>query len=288
MTISILLPTRKRVSQLKKSMDSLLSNAKNPDKIQPLFGVDDDDTETLEFLKTTNYQNQSVLKFKRLGYQNLHMYNNSLCAYAQGTWVMFFNDDAIMNTKHWDEIIEAEKNFNVLRVKEQTGHPYSIFPIFPWDWFRLLDHISLHGQNDAWISEIAYMLDIMKDVDIEVTHDRADITGNNNDSVFKERVYKEGHPDQEGDLHHVKMWNARTADASKLAWYLEKIGQISLHWKKIVRKEIEPLHLVANKFNEYRKRGAIGAGKQDARTDTEGTIKVSYSTIPGNEGSSGS
>ena len=288
MTISILLPTRKRVSQLKKSMDSLLSNAKNPDKIQPLFGVDDDDTETLEFLKTTNYQNQSVLKFKRLGYQNLHIYNNSLCAYAQGTWVMFFNDDAIMNTKHWDEIIEAEKNFNVLRVKEQTGHPYSIFPIFPWDWFRLLDHISLHGQNDAWISEIAYMLDIMKDVDIEVIHDRADITGNNNDSVFKERVYKEGHPDQEGDLHHVKMWNARTADASKLAWYLEKIGQISLHWKKIVRKEIEPLHLVANKFDEYRKRGAIGAGKQDARTDTEGTIKVSYSTIPGNEGSSGS
>ena len=288
MTISILLPTRKRVSQLKKSMDSLLSNAKNPDKIQPLFGVDDDDIETLEFLKTTNYQNQSVLKFKRLGYQNLHMYNNSLCAYAQGTWVMFFNDDAIMNTKHWDEIIEAEKNFNVLRVKEQTGHPYSIFPIFPWDWFRLLDHISLHGQNDAWISEIAYMLDIMKDVDIEVIHDRADITGNNNDSVFKERVYKEGHPDQEGDLHHVKMWNARTADASKLAWYLEKIGQISLHWKKIVRKEIEPLHLVANKFDEYRKRGAIGAGKQNARTDIKGTTKVSYSNIPGDEGSSGS
>jgi hypothetical protein len=288
MTISILLPTRKRISQLKKSMDSLLSNAKNPDKIQPLFGVDDDDIETLEFLKTSNYKNQSVLKFKRLGYQNLHIYNNSLCAYAQGTWVMFFNDDAIMNTKHWDEIIESEKNFNVLRVKEQTGHPYSIFPIFPWDWFRLLDHISLHGQNDAWISEIAYMLDIMKDVDIEVTHDRADITGNNNDSVFKERVYKEGHPDQEGDLHHVKMWNARTADASKLAWYLEKIGQTSLHWKKIVRKEIEPLHLVANKFDEYRKRGAIGAGKQNARTDIKGTTKVSYSNIPGDEGSSSS
>ena len=288
MTISILLPTRKRVSQLKKSMDSLLSNAKNPDKIQPLFGVDDDDTETLEYLKKANYKNQSVLKFKRMGYENLHMYNNSLCAYAQGTWVMFFNDDAIMNTKHWDEIIESEKNFNVLRVKEQTGHPYSIFPIFPWDWFRLLDHISLHGQNDAWISEIAYMLDIMKDVDIDVTHDRADITGNNNDSVFKERVYKEGHPDQEGDLHHSKMWNARTADASKLAWYLEKIGQPSVHWRKIVRKEIEPLHLVANKFDEYRKKGAIGAGKQNARTDTKGTIKVSYSNISGNEGSSGS
>ena len=288
MTISILLPTRKRVNQLKKSVASLLDNAKNPDKIQPLFGVDDDDTETLEYLKKANYKNQSVLKFKRMGYENLHMYNNSLCAYAQGTWVMFFNDDAIMNTKHWDEVIESEKNFNVLRVKEQTGHPYSIFPIFPWDWFRLLDHISLHGQNDAWISEIAYMLDIMKDVDIDVTHDRADITGNNNDSVFKERVYKEGNPDQEGDLHHAKMWNARTADASKLAWYLEKIGQPSVHWRKIVRKEIEPLKLVADKFDEYRKKGAIGAGKQNARTDIKGTTKVSYSDISGNEGSSGS
>ena len=288
MTISILLPTRKRVKQLKKSVASLLDNAKNPDKIQPLFGVDDDDIETLEYLKKANYKNQSVLKFKRLGYENLHMYNNSLCAYAQGTWVMFFNDDAIMNTKHWDEVIESEKNFNVLRVKEQTGHPYSIFPIFPWDWFRLLDHISLHGQNDAWISEIAYMLDIMKDVNIEVTHDRADITGNNNDSVFKERVYKEGHPDQEGDLHHTKLWNARTADASKLAWYLEKIGQPSVHWRKIVRKEIEPLHLVANKFDEYRKKGAIGAGKQDARTDTKGKIKVSYSGLSGDPRPEGS
>src|SRR5210317_200413 len=272
MTISILLPTRKRVSQLEKSMDSLLSNAKNPDKIQSLFGVDDDDEETIKFLKEKNYKNQSVLKFKRLGYENLHMYNNSLCAYAQGTWVMFFNDDAIMNTKHWDEIIETEKTFSVLRVKEQTGHPYSIFPIFPWDWF----------------SEIAYMLDIMKDVDIEVTHDRADITGNNNDSVFQERVYKEGNPSQEGDLHHSKMWNARTADASKLAWYLEKIGQPSVHWKKIVRKEIEPLHLVANKFDEYRKKGAIGAGKQNARTDIKGTTKVSYSDISKDQGSSGS
>ena len=72
------------------------------------------------------------------------------------------------------------------------------------------------------------------------------------------------------------------------AWYLEKIGQPSVHWRKIVRKEIEPLHLVANKFDEYRKKGAIGAGKQNARTDIKGTIKVSYSTIPGNEGSSGS
>ena len=279
MTISILLPTRKRVKQLQKSVESLIHCASNPTKLQFLFGVDDDDNETLEFLKTSNYPNQSVLKFKRLGYENLHVYNNSLCAYAQGTWIMFFNDDAIMNTKAWDEKIENVKKFKLLRVKEQTNHPYSIFPIFPWDWFRLLDHISLHGQNDAWISEIAYLLNIMEDIDIEVTHDRADITGNNNDSVFQERVYKEGSPDTPGDLHHKDMVQRRFADASKLAWYLERLGQSSLHWKKIVRKEIEPFTLLQEKFKAYREAGAIGAGKQNARDTDQRETKVGDRTI---------
>jgi hypothetical protein len=280
MTISILLPTRKRIKQLEKAVGSLFDNAKEPDKIQPLFGVDDDDVETLEFLKQKNYKNQSVLKFKRMGYENLHMYNNSLCAYAQGTWIMFFNDDAIMQTKHWDDVIEKHTGtFKILRVKEQTGHPYSIFPIFPWDWFRLLDHISLHGQNDAWVSEIAYMLDIMETIDVNVIHDRADITGNNNDSVFQERVYKEGSPDKIGDLHHIDMWNKRCADASKLAWYLEKINQPSLHWKRIVKKEVEPLVKLADLFDVYRKKGAIGAGKKDAIKPNQNETKVGDRSI---------
>ena len=42
MTVSILLPTRKRVPLLKKCVESLLDNAFDPTKIQLLFGVDDD------------------------------------------------------------------------------------------------------------------------------------------------------------------------------------------------------------------------------------------------------
>jgi hypothetical protein len=123
------------------------------------------------------------------------------------------------------------------------------------------------------------MLDIMQDVDIKVFHDRADITGNNNDEVFKERTYKEGNPDQEGDLHHQKMINARFADASKLAWFLDKIGQSSLHWKKITKKEIKPFIKLEEKFLEYQKAGAIGAGKQNAKISDQGKVKVSYSDI---------
>ena len=195
MSISVLLPTRKRISLIKRCTESLLDNAKDPSKIQLLYGVDDDDSESLKFLKDVKHPARSVIKFKRLGYENLHRYNNALSVYAQGTWIMIYNDDAIMQTKDWDsEIGKFDGQFKLLRVQESTDHPYSIFPIVPWDWFRCLDHLSLHGQNDAWLSEIAYMLDIMQDVPVKVLHDRADITGNNNDEIFKTRVYKEGNP----------------------------------------------------------------------------------------------
>ena len=280
MTVSILLPTRKRVPLLKKCVESLLDNASDPTKIQLLFGVDDDDPETIDYLKDFKHPARSVIKFQRQGYENLHLYNNSLASYAQGLWIMFFNDDAIMKTKNWDlEINKFDGQFKLLKVREQTGHPYSIFPIMPYDWFRCLDHISLHGQNDAWVSEIAYMLDVMQEVDIDVLHDRADITGNNNDDVFKERVYKEGNPDQEGDLHHQKMVNSRFADASKLSWFLDKIGQSSEHWKKITRKEVKPFVKLEEKFLEYQKSGSVGAGKQNAKNTDQGKIKVSYTDI---------
>jgi len=276
MTISVLLPTRKRIPLIKRCIESLLDNASDPSKIQLLFGVDDDDQKSIDFLRDIKHPIRSVIKFKRLGYENLHQYNNSLASYAQGTWIMIFNDDAIMQTKNWDlEIAKFDGQFKLLRVQEQTGHPYSIFPIVPWDWFRCLDHLSLHGQNDAWLSEIAYMLDVMQDVPIKVLHDRADITGKNNDEIFKERVYKEGSPEKEGDLHHQKMVNSRFADASKLAWYLDRLGQTSLHWKKIVKKEIKPFDNLAKQFEKYRKDGGIGEGKKNAKNSDQREIKDS-------------
>ena len=280
MSISILLPTRKRVPLIKKCTESLLDNAKNPDKLQLLYGVDDDDKESIDACTAIKHPFRSVIKFKRLGYENLHQYNNGLAAYAQGTWIMIFNDDAIMQTKHWDlEVDKFDSKFKLLRVQESTKHPYSIFPIVPWDWFRCLDHLSLHGQNDAWLSEIAYLLDIMQDVPIKVLHDRADITGNNEDEIFKSRVYKEGQPEKEGDLHHQKNVNARFADASKLAWYLNRIGQTSLHWQKIVKKEIKPFEKLTEKFEAYTKAGEVGRGLQNAKNSDQGKVKVSYTDI---------
>ena len=281
MNISILLPTRKRLKLLKKSVDSLINNARNPEKLQFLFGVDEDDNETFLYLKRSKYPNQLALQFKPIGYENLHKYNNTLAGYATGKWIMFFNDDAIMDTKNWDDkIMDFEDEFCLLRFKEQTNHPYSIFPCFPKEWYYLLDHISLHGQNDAWLSEVAYLLNIMRDVDIEVTHDRADITGNNNDETFRARKYNEGNPQDPNDLHHVRMVKLRYKDALKINWYLGLIKQPNEFIIKHLKEKTDPFVLLKEKFDVYRKQGAIGAGKQDARVTDQREIKVSYSNLP--------
>ena len=280
MNISILLPTRKRLDLLKKSVQSLIDNARQPDKLQFLFAVDEDDNKTFLYLKQSKYPNQLALQFKPIGYENLHKYNNTLAGYATGKWIMFFNDDAIMKTKNWDDkIMDFEDEFCLLRFKEQTGHPYSIFPCFPQKWFYLLDHISLHGQNDAWLSEIAYMLNIMRDVDISVIHDRADITGNNNDETFRLRKYNEGNPEQKGDLHHIDMVKLRYKDALKINWLLGLMGQPNEFIIKNLENKSDPFILLKEKFDVYKKAGAVGAGKQNARVTDQREIKVSYSNL---------
>lgn len=280
MNISILLPTRKRLDLLKKSVQSLINNARQPDKLQFLFAVDEDDNKTFLYLKQSKYPNQLALQFKPIGYENLHKYNNTLAGYATGKWIMFFNDDAIMKTKNWDDkIMDFEDEFCLLRFKEQTGHPYSIFPCFPQKWFYLLDHISLHGQNDAWLSEIAYMLNIMRDVDISVIHDRADITGNNNDETFRLRKYNEGNPEQKGDLHHIDMVKLRYKDALKINWLLGLMGQPNEFIIKNLENKSDPFILLKEKFDVYKKAGALGAGKQNARITDQREIKVSYSNL---------
>ena len=281
--ITILLPTRKRVETLKKSIESLIKTSKHPDRLQFLFAVDDDDIDTINFLKSTSYPNQGVLTFKPMGYENIHKYNNTLALYAHGKWLMFFNDDALMTTYNWDtKIMDRGSNFRVLRVKEQTSHPYAIFPIFPRDWFMLLDHISLHGQNDAWISEIAYSLDIMRDIDIEIIHDRADITGNNNDETFKARKYNEGNPKDPNDLHSERMQNLKLKDIQKIAWYLKRIGQKSEAWELVLDKKRDPFIRLKELFNIYVQKGATGVGLQDARTDSKTEVERSNHTLSEN------
>jgi hypothetical protein len=138
---------------------------------------------------------------------------------------MCWNDDAVMETQGWDtEIMKYQGQFKLLAVHTHKDHPYSIFPIVPRKWFELLGYLSPHSVGDAWLSQQAYMLDIWERIPVWALHDRADITGNNDDATYKERAQLEGRPFDEADFHSRTQIELRHRDCAKLAMHMREQG----------------------------------------------------------------
>ena len=271
MKISILPPTRGRTEVLKASLMSLLDNVKEPKEIEIMLGMDEDDTDVISYVKDELgpiLQEKGVETkaniFKPLGYTNLHQYVNTLAGNASGDWLFFWNDDCLMETKNWDEVINSYTGqFKLLAPNDNhDGHPYAILPIVPKDWFILMGHLSQNAQNDAWLSHIAYMLGIFERIDVKFIHDRADITGNNDDETFRNRKYMEGNPEDPADFGHPNMQQARVNTAHKIAWFLEATNNGDLTWwEKVKAGEQDPFEKMV--WAE----GVKGAGQLEALDD---------------------
>lgn len=234
--ISVLLPTRGRGQLAHKSLLSLVDNATDIKNVEFLLAIDDDDTATLDYLNDTmipDFQSRDIalraFNMKRMGYQQLHKYVNYLGYNSYGRWLLFWNDDAVMQSKGWDnEIISYNGQLAILRYKDNHNcHPYSVFPIVPRDWLTLFECLSPAQQTDAWISQVAWLTDSMITIESKVLHDRADITGNNDDEIYQERVYLD-------DANTPQMVQMKQAYAAKWAWFRKLLGQDSGwydHWQ---------------------------------------------------------
>ena len=196
--ISILLPTRKRTEAVIKSVGSLLAAAKDPSRIEILIAYDDDDEESREFFSSTWYPfvEQSgattrVFETERYGYLRLYKYVNLLGDIAEGDWIMFWNDDALMLTDNCDEdIVKNDGYFGLLRMPCVTmNHPFALFPIIPRSWIEFFGCISPVNHSDWWIFNVTAPVGRLKNIPVEVYHDRADVTGGNNDETFREQSY---------------------------------------------------------------------------------------------------
>lgn len=237
--ISILLPTRGRTDQLDRSISSLIDLAKNPKSIEWLFGFDKDDQDSYQYFQQkilpkieATGGTYTVMQFEPLGYVKLNQYVNTLALNSKGRWMVFWNDDAIMETQDWDATIAAQGDrFCLQAFDTHRQHPYSIFPIVPRKWLEIIGHLSLHHLNDAWLSQIAWMLDIMVRIPVKVEHERFDLTGKNNDETFKNRMMFESNPNDPRDFNHLTYRNARLKEVWKLHEYLKKEGYDVSHWE---------------------------------------------------------
>ena len=246
--IAVILPTRGRTAALTHSLVGLLEKAADLDQIQVLLGLDTDDTVGIKHFQES-LQPQlddmgvayTAMTFEPMGYSRLNEYINTLSKESSADWIFFWNDDALMESDNWDlEIVKRTGEFKLLAVHTHNDHPYSIFPIVPREWLDVVGHLSLHSMTDAWLSQIAFMIDIWERIDVHVVHDRADLTGNNLDATYKQRELLEGNPSNPRDFHNPSMTVLRMQECEKLSIYMKSIGLDTTWWKNVKLSKQDP------------------------------------------------
>jgi hypothetical protein len=264
--IAVIMPTRGRTEILLNSLKSLVLNADDVSRIQILLAFDEDDNIGYPYYESTVKPWMAqvgvaniVWKSPRLGYRRLHDYYNFLASQAKSDWIVGWNDDARMESQGWDsEIVKYTSQFKLLAFRSNHDHPYAIFPVIPRDWIHILGHYSLHNQTDAWISQIAYALDIYHPIDSYVVHERADLVdGVEKDATYQEREYLEGDTSNPVDFTHPEMTRLRYQDTDKLAWYLQRIG-VPNTWMDVLSGKLSPFEkLLANDKKGYLRKWQI-------------------------------
>jgi hypothetical protein len=246
--ISVLLPTRGRTDALTRSVLSLVNRSTMPEQLEIIFAFDNDDQVGTDYFKNEivpKLEERNItytaLLHEPMGYLNLHQYYNSAAAHGSGDWFLIWNDDAIMETAGWDKIISTYTGqFKLLALHTHNDHPYSIFPIIPRAWLDIVGNLSSHQMIDAQVSQIAYMLDIWERIEIYATHDRHDLTGNNQDSTFESRSHLEGNPNNPKDFHHYSQTNLRISETEKISKYMTSIGLDISWWNKVKQGQQDP------------------------------------------------
>lgn len=260
--IAVLIPTRGRTDALLTSVKAVVEKANKPETLQLLFGFDTDDTVGIEFWKSTvepylknTGSTYEARLFRPMTYTGLNIYYNTLAEHSDADWFLLYSDDAIMETQGWDTVItDHDGQFLLLKVHTHMGHPYSIFPIYPCEWYDLFKFCSVQQMVDAELSQIAYPLDLVKIVDIEVTHDRYDLTGNNLDETEVNRVRLEGNPSDPRDFAHPTQLQHRERCMRKIADYLRAKGHDLTFWDNVLAGKQDPYQRMRE--NDGRGRGA--------------------------------
>jgi hypothetical protein len=243
--IAVLLATRGRTKALFLAITSLINKATNKNKIEIILGFDRDDYVGFGYFNDVikHWLHENKISYKvsiteRYGYGQINKYINLLANMAQANWLIAYNDDTIMETQGWDtQITKFNGQFKILSVITHNEHPYSIFPIIPQPWVKVLGRVSRHQLFDTEVSQMAYLLDILERIPVYVTHDRVDLTGNNNDITSSERIIYEGNPNDPNDFRHPDFYKKRVQDIQRVAHYMKVVGLDTSWWESCIKGE---------------------------------------------------
>ena len=145
-----------------------------------------------------------------------------------------------MDTQGWDDVVRSYTGqFKLLKVHTHNDHPYSIFPIVPRAWYDLFGHLSRHQMIDAELSQMAFVLDVMQVIDVDVTHNQVELTKDATDPL-KHKARFEGNPNHARDFHNPRVQQQRYTDVAQMASYMQSLGMDTSWWESIKSGKQDP------------------------------------------------
>ena len=221
---SILLPTRKRVKDLSRCINELYNLAKNKNNIEYCFRVDDDDYETIGYLKgiENNFNIKYYIGQRGKGYLEVYNFFNECAKMSTGDWLFLYNDDIKMTTEYQDEIIlsidprkiggwKGSDEICLFAPSVKGRNACFAFPMIRRKTYEILGHVSKGVYSDA------YLYNVMSNLDAAIYVDKIvieEVYYENLDIVYKEGREKVAHlclghaaealPYQQNDIKKLK------------------------------------------------------------------------------------
>lgn len=186
--IDVLLPSRGRPILLSRAIGSLTSRAADPSRVRMRVGVDSDDPETA---RVVDLMGVDFEPFIQQGYERLHVYYQQLAAGSQADWLLVWNDDAIMTTQGWDDVL-ADLPRRVLVADLLSNHsPTCCFPAVRQAAVQAIGgrFCSDNPHVDSFWEQVGRLSETIATVPIEVLHDQQPHPHRGNEHGFHDPVH---------------------------------------------------------------------------------------------------
>lgn len=198
MTFDFLVPSRGRHKRLAPLIANLIRTTSDKDKVRVLFRFDNDDRDSINTFRQLEELSQAIpIKAFRgqrgRGYYDLHKFYNELGEISNADWLVLWNDNVMMSTRHWDKLIRSRYNpaFACI-VAGYCRPPHSDYPAFPFisrAAYKALGHISLYPLCDSYLWHVWNPLKrAFRDADLKHIHENDESEQTTLDSTDAMRV----------------------------------------------------------------------------------------------------
>ena len=166
--ISILIPTRNRSKKLDRFLNTLKLKTSKINRIELLILFDQDEPDLKNYEQILeNYSGFLEIKIFKKNLKTHAERNNFLAKNIQGTIIFPANDDIVIETNNWDDLLDIEvskfKKGDPLCIWPDSGNKYPFlhchFPIINDIWYQKLGYVGSELFNfwylDTWICDLA-------------------------------------------------------------------------------------------------------------------------------------